>query len=484
MSEAPEREESSPSEGQKGGRKTAIILMWVGALVAVAAIYLNRAQDDVVREVPSAPGAPVVFAGDNESGSRELVELSPLEEGPPSQFRGDRRHTGQSPYAGPDGVELAWSFETEGRITAQPVVDGDGRVFIASHDGKLYVLNAFGSLQWEADLRGPIYSTPLVDAQGRSYVGTDAGYVYAFDADGEVRWRFQTAGDADTAPTFTPDGDIVIAAGEQLLKLSTDGDLRWRFEAREKIYSSPAVDDDGTIYFGSQDDHFYAVAADGQQRWAFRCGDDVDASPVLGPDGTIYAGSDDHHVYAWDRNGTLKWSIDLDGMVRAPLGLSRDGSVLAGVFGPRPRVVSLNAERGELDWYFPVTVHDTTEIGVASGPLVDRDGNIYFGAHDDYLYAVAPTGELRWTFLATDDIDSSPIITPRGELIVGSDDRRVYAIRSPQGPAATPEQAEERMEAAAERLEEAVRRLEEAGEGVAQAQGEQAAEAEPAEAGE
>lgn len=63
MSEAPEQQESPSTEGKPGGRKTAIILMWVGALVAVAAIYLNRAQDESVREVPAAPGAPVVFAG-------------------------------------------------------------------------------------------------------------------------------------------------------------------------------------------------------------------------------------------------------------------------------------------------------------------------------------------------------------------------------------------------------------------------------------
>ena len=186
----------------------------------------------------------------------------------------------------------------------------------------------------------------------------------------------------------------------------------------------------GTIYFGAQDDLFYAVAADGRLRWSYRTGQDNDSSPVIADDGTIYFGSDSRRVYALTRDGEVRWSHEVGGYVRAPLGLGRDGTVLAGVFGPRPRVVGLDPDTGEERWYFPVTVADNAQVGVASGPLVDREGFLYFGAHDDYIYSLAPDGDLRWVYQAHGDIDSSPVLAPDGSLIMGCDDHMVYALRT------------------------------------------------------
>ncbi|HJK92003.1 MAG TPA: PQQ-binding-like beta-propeller repeat protein, partial [Polyangiaceae bacterium LLY-WYZ-15_(1-7)] len=374
-----------------------------------------------------------VHADDEENRAppeeRADLPVTPPPEGPPRTFRGDRRHTGRSAYVGPRAAGLAWAFETEGRITAQPVVGPEGRIYVGSHDGYLYALSPYGQQEWRVSLGGPIYSTPLVDADGHLYVGSDAGVFTSLDASGEIRWRLDTEGDADTGAVLSPEGLVHFAAGQDLWAVKPDGTVEWRFRANGKIFTTPAVDEDGTVYVGSQDDHLYAVAADGRLRWSYRTEGDNDSSPVIGDDGTIYFGSDDHKVYALTRDGALRWSTDLEGMVRAPIGLSLDGAVLAGVFGPRPRVVSLDASSGDVRWYFPVTVADTTEIGVASGPLVDREGSIYFGAHDDYLYSLAPTGELRWVFEAAADVDSSPVLTPEGVLVFGSDDKQVYALR-------------------------------------------------------
>ena len=170
------------------------------------------------------------------------------------------------------------------------------------------------------------------------------------------------------------------------------------------------------------------MAKDGRLRWRYRTRGDNDGSPAIGDDGTLYFGSDDRHIYALTRDGALRWSADLEGYVRAPVAVHADGSVIAGVFGPRPRIVSLDAATGELRWFFPVTVSDSGERGVQSGPLVDREGAIYVGAHDDYLYALAPTGELRWAFGASGDVDSNPVLGRDGVLYVGSNDRHLYAI--------------------------------------------------------
>ncbi|MCB9601452.1 MAG: PQQ-binding-like beta-propeller repeat protein [Sandaracinus sp.] len=428
----PSDEPTTPPErpAPSAPRRTVLLVaMWLGAAGAMLVLWLGRDDEASLRAPAAAPGLTV--PGEAAPAPTTPPDDADWPEGPPRQFRGDRRHTGRSAYVGPRAAELAWRHETTGRITAQPVVGPEGEVYVADHGGTLHALTPYGRERWSRELGGPIYSTPFVDDQGNVYVGSDARAISSFTSEGDLRWRLPTEGDADTGLTQGPNGRLHVAAGAELFALERDGTVRWSFRASGKIFTTPAIADDGTIYVGSQDDHLYAISPDGELRWSYRTEDDNDSSPAIGDDGTVYFGSDDRKVYALAPDGTLRWSAAMEGMVRAPVGLGPGGAVYVGVFGPRPRVVCLDAADGHERWHFGVTVADTTEIGVASGPLVDRAGNVYFGAHDDYLYSLAPTGELRWAFEANADVDSSPALAPDGTLYFGSDDRHLYALRAP-----------------------------------------------------
>lgn len=419
---------ATSSEPARPRRTVLLVAMWLGAAAAMLVLWLGRDPDASLDAPRAAPGVPV--RADAAVGLEDGPELATVSEGAPRQFRGDRRHTGRSAYVGPRAAELAWSFETKGRITAQPVVGPSGEVYVADHGGSLHALTPFGRLRWAQELGGPIYSTPLVDDEGNVYVGSDARAISSFSPEGELRWRLATEGDADTGIALAPNGRLHVAAGQELFAIERDGTVRWSFRAGGKLFTTPAIADDGTIYVGSQDDHLYAVSPDGELVWSYRTEGDNDSPPAIGDDGTIYFGSDDRRVYALARDGSLRWATPLEGMVRAPVGLGPSGAVYVGVFGPRPRVVCLDARDGSERWHFAVTIADTTEIGVASGPLVDRDGNVYFGAHDDYVYSLTPMGDLRWAFRTEGDVDSTAVLAPDGTLYIGSDDKKLYALRA------------------------------------------------------
>jgi outer membrane protein assembly factor BamB len=409
-----------------------VVGLWAVALGVVLFIVLREQPNTAaslsetsyrVDWADAVPAEPTVAAA--------RVRIPPPPAAPPATYRFGPRHTARSPFAGPSSSTVAFKIETDGRITAQAAVAADGTVYVGSHDQHLYALTGHGRLKWKRDLGGRIYSTPHVDGEGHVYVGSDGDAVFSFAADGRLRWKLATSGDADTGLTPAPDGRLVFAAGPAVYAVKLDGTLAWRFEASAKVFAAPAVADDGTIYVGSQDDHFYGLSADGEKRWAYQTGGDNDSSPAIGDDGTVYFGSDDGNVYALRPEGRLRWSTDVGGYVRAPLALTLDGTVLAGVIGPRPAVIALDAVTGGEIWRFPVTVADSPQLGVASGPIVDRDGNIYFGAHDDFLYSLTSGGALRWFFEAGADVDAPPILGPDGTLYVGSDDRHLYAFRSP-----------------------------------------------------
>jgi outer membrane protein assembly factor BamB len=81
---------------------------------------------------------------------------------------------------------------------------------------------------------------------------------------------------------------------------------------------------------------------------------------------------------------------------------------------------------------------ESPEMGALSGPLVDGEGSIYFGGHDDFIYSLSRTGGLRWAFHVEGDVDAPPTLDADGTLYVGCDDGRLYALAgAPVDPATT-----------------------------------------------
>ena len=59
------------------------------------------------------------------------------------------------------------------------------------------------------------------------------------------------------------------------------GDLPWAFKTGRGIFSTPVLGADGTVYVGSGDTYFYAIAPDGRLRWRLKTGGIIDAAGAL-----------------------------------------------------------------------------------------------------------------------------------------------------------------------------------------------------------
>jgi outer membrane protein assembly factor BamB len=70
-----------------------------------------------------------------------------------------------------------------------------------------------------------------------------------------------------------------------------------------------------------------------------------------------------------------------------------------------------------------------TEGPIASTPVVDAAGNVFFGSRDDRLYAVASAGEVLWNVELPDDIDGGVAISSAGTIVVGCDDGHLRGLR-------------------------------------------------------
>lgn len=204
-----------------------------------------------------------------------------------------------------DGTEK-WKFGATGNFRSSPAIGSDGTIYAGSDDDNLYAINPNGTLLWSFPVGGNIQSGITIDTDGTIIVGVDQGgangAVFAINPDGTLKWNVSITGRISVCSPAIANGTIYVGTkeGNNLLALDAgSGTQVWSFETPGAIVnSSPAVDKNGVIYFGSWDNHVYAVNPNGTLKYKFLTGGDVWSSPAIGSNGTIYIGSYDNKLYA------------------------------------------------------------------------------------------------------------------------------------------------------------------------------------------
>jgi outer membrane protein assembly factor BamB len=276
-------------------------------------------------------------------------------------------------------------------------------------------------------------------------------------------------------PTFRRDhrntGRSDIAAKYQ-------GDQPWAFCTGKGVFSTPVIDAEGTVYVGSADHIFYAIAPGGSERWRFETGEIIDSAAALPRDGTVLVPSGDGRLYKLRTDdGTPVWTFDARVAPRSSynnwfegnVSIGYDGTIYAGntnfnyyAITPDGRLkwtyetgsnnwsVAALAEDGTLFW----TSNDTRIRAVrpdgtekwsrrtwgflAASVAIGSDGTLYVGSFDSNLYVLDPeTGRVKWTFKTRDHVYASAAlgVDAAGQtdaIYFGSTDGRFYAL-SPEG---------------------------------------------------
>lgn len=81
------------------------------------------------------------------------------------------------------------------------------------------------------------------------------------------------------------------------------------------------------------------------------------------------------------------------------------------------------AADGTLKWTF------STGGAIHSSPAIGPDGEIVVGSDDGKVYIINPNGTLKCAYTTSNKVWSSPVIGPEGTVYVGSDDNSLYAIQ-------------------------------------------------------
>jgi outer membrane protein assembly factor BamB len=377
-------------------------------------------------------------------------------------FHHDNQRTGRSPYRAATLEYTRWKYKTGGPVTASPVIDVDGSVYVGSWDNYFYAFDNFGVLQWRIKTGDIIKSSAAISQTGVIYVGSNDKKLYAFSRAGDILWTFETGGAVISSPAIGDDGTIYFgSADSKVYALNPDGTKKWDYAATTYGFdSSPSIGYDGRLYIGNWNPNrsLYGLnSVTGALEWywpippwfftpeeiaagLFCFYGGIYAAPAIAPDGSIYVGNDRLNrgvacapktdYYYFRITPCVEQGIpDICGAnflvtageadLYSTAAVSQDASTFLG-YGNN--VVNFSPN-GSLGWSYA-----TNGTISYSSPALSQNSNVYIGSEDGFLYALTGNGSLVWKYETDGPILASPAIDSGGTIVFGSDDGTVYAV--------------------------------------------------------
>ncbi|MDQ2055083.1 MULTISPECIES: PQQ-binding-like beta-propeller repeat protein [Halobellus] len=394
----------------------------------------NLSRRDAIR-LAAVVGGTFAFAGTGENVSGQTADSSTV-----PMFRYDAHNSGVAPASGPkEDVDDIWTFETGGKLTAQPIV-ANGRVFQASHDSELYAISTSdGSEVWSAGTNGSLPASPAV-GDGVVYQPTPRGRVLAYSAaTGNGLWASSVPTRHVKSPTLVG-GDLFVAGGEhdfrQAYRLNpNDGAVEWESDLTYLGPIGTPVVDGETVYVTHREDDYYdeavataLAASDGSQEWQQTLANGGSKTwGITYADGTLYAGTNEGIVYAIDAaSGSIDWEFENIASV-STIPVLADGTLYVASTGDNT-LHALDPAIGTRQWQVSIN-------GTPTSPVY-ADGVLYLGAQDNYVYAFdASDGTELWSFQTGGSVVAPPVVVD-GRVYAASTDGILYALGEGSGIAA------------------------------------------------
>lgn len=241
-----------------------------------------------------------------------------------------------------------------------------------------------------------------------------------------VRWKFAVKDRIESSAAIVEGVVYFGSYDEHLYALNLkDGSLKWKRKLGP-IKAAPSVKG-GVVYVGDEEGFFHAVtAADGKPRWKFETGGEITSSANFVGDRVLF-GSGDSMLYCLTTAGKELWKIRIEG---GPVNGSPavvEGRTFVG--GCDSRIHVIDAMKGkELA---------SVELDGQTGATAAVGGDhVFIGTmQSGQLQAVNwKKAEVTWTFepKRPQGFYSSPALTDK-LVIVGGRDRLVHAVARDTG---------------------------------------------------
>jgi outer membrane protein assembly factor BamB len=295
---------------------------------------------------------------------------------------------------------------------------------------------AASSLPEELDIRWKFKAKDGIEGaaaivNGVVYVGSLDEHLYALDlTTGQLKWTYQTdpakgtkVGPIRASPSVR-DGLVYVGDADGIFHCveAATGNNRWTFDTGAEITSAANFAGD-TVLFGSSDENLYCLSKDGKERWKFRVpGGPVMGTPAIVEGRTFAAGCDSTlHVLDIAKGTEAAGTVDLGGQVGATVAVIGDQLYISTMSG---EVLGINWKKGDVLWRFEAPKAKQPFYASAAA----TENLIIVGSRDKRVYALhRKSGKEAWSFGTKKKVDSSPVVAGR-RVYVGSSDGNLYVL--------------------------------------------------------
>jgi outer membrane protein assembly factor BamB len=332
-------------------------------------------------------------------------------------------------------------------LSAMAIDNVNKKVYCTSRNALNVIDSSNGVLEWSYQYNvtpvvgaSSINSIPLIDASYNVYFGGGTNYVHSVNTlTRRLNWKYKTIGSGGVP------GMLMLSDNNNLYFGANDGRMYDLSGNGPNTLTTPIVQmymlnpqhTGLSAYYGPTTTPTLRQVANFNASNLF-----VLPALGIGTDGTLYIGTNNGYLNALNPgNLSLKWSVRLNNatlpnmtspnsMYTTPA-IGFNGTIYIG--SNEGNLYAVNPLNGSLKWVYRIG----TGYPLQSSPMIDSDGNIYFGAGQN-VYSLGDAGEhgfMRWLspFATNGHVNSSPALGQNGFLYFGSDDGFVYAINSITG---------------------------------------------------
>jgi eukaryotic-like serine/threonine-protein kinase len=302
------------------------------------------------------------------------------------KWMGGKAYWGMKP---PDMfMDDLWDFFLSSPVVGK--IGGNSIVYFGSSDGNVYALEAKeGELKWKFKSNGSIHTSPAL-YNNTIYIGNWSGWFYAIDAQtGNEKWKFKTgeqqAMTGIQASATVANGSVYFGARDAHMYAlnAASGTLLWKYDAENSWILSTAAIKDNVLYAGTSDTYLLVAldAKTGKEKFRFKTNGYVYCSPAIAGS-TAYFGDFTGKLFALDLNtGGKNWgSFSTESRKQNAASFLKNDTLSFEYAAKGADLTSYMANKKVMDDFYRLG-------SIVSSPVV-KDGVLYFGSADGYLYAL------------------------------------------------------------------------------------------------
>lgn len=357
----------------------------------------------VPRLVPPALGDPL-----DPGVARTVIVGEPRGHAPSERIDGHR--TGLSRLRLPSAPVERWRRRVGGAVDLPPVVDAEGRIYVALTSPELVALSQDGRELWRVRTGAAAAVTPpLLTSSGTIVLVTATGHAIGISPAGRV--RFTTAlglrgRDIDAVPLALEDGGVVLG-GRALIVLDAGGSVRARAPMEDRALGALLAGPDGVLVT-AESGGVYTFRPPAMPRRIGSLGGAAKRGAVLADGRTLLAVVDGRSLVALDLpTATTQVRLSISpavGSLDAPPALHPDGlavistyaGMLVGVDAAGNEKIRVTLEK--LTGTAPpggasgATFFGSSDLRASPAVIVDRDGHTAFARAGGRVGVVRPDG--------------------------------------------------------------------------------------------